>query len=104
MWNYWDTASCLRVLCFVSADSGICCALHSDYKVMKEAVKILCDIVWSIKKDEYTCPQLFPPVHISKTLACRHYGPHYIPGVVLIELNEFLCRKLPPMCSIGLNR
>ena len=36
----------VRAVCFLSADSEICHILHSDHKIMKEAVKI-CDITGS---------------------------------------------------------
>ena len=34
----------VKAVCFSSADSEICHTLHSDHKIMKEAVKIICDI------------------------------------------------------------
>ena len=30
MWNNEGTVSYLSIVCFVSADDGICCVLHSD--------------------------------------------------------------------------
>ena len=36
----------VRAVCFLSADSEICHILHSDHKIMKEAVEI-CDITGS---------------------------------------------------------
>ena len=37
----------VRAVCFSSADSEICHTLHSDHKIMKEAVKIICDMTGS---------------------------------------------------------
>ena len=45
MWNYKDNVNYLRADCFVSAGSGICCALHCKDKVMKKPAKIRCDIM-----------------------------------------------------------
>ena len=37
----------VRALCFSSVDSEICHTLHTDHKIIKEAVKIICDITGS---------------------------------------------------------
>ena len=37
----------VRAVCFSSAGSEICHTLHTDHKIMKEAVKIICDITGS---------------------------------------------------------
>ena len=50
-----DTISHLRVVCFLSADSEICCVLHSHHKVMKKAAKILSDITGSSTKVASNC-------------------------------------------------
>ena len=46
----------VRAVCFTSADSEICHTLHSDHKIMKEAVKIICDITGSRTKVDVFLP------------------------------------------------
>ena len=41
---------------FLSADSGICHTLHSDHKIMKEAVKLICYITGSHTKVNISLP------------------------------------------------
>ena len=42
----------VRAVCFLSADSVICHTLDSDHKIMKEAVKIICDKVKTCNKNQ----------------------------------------------------
>ena len=51
-----DTVSYLSIVCFVSVNYGICYALQSDQKVMKEDIKILCDVIGSCSEVHLLLP------------------------------------------------